>query len=216
MDTDDELQKMAKKVDDIDARLRKEMDDDIQKLIKKVDDLDNRLRKVEQHWHVTLAIAAILAVGGGFIGTTLYETTKQVAALKTDTADLTKTVPKLRDEALGQLDKAKLDAVATLKKSASMAVDSFRSTAFEHWLKEERATRESRQRELEVTISSLQGALKEERQQREAKDAVQTKWLRNIYQQAASTGMPKHEGANGWWQSNLIAGNAKAQEELAK
>lgn len=39
-------------------------------------------------------------------------------------------------------------------------------------------------------------------------------WVRFIYGEAARTGMPKHEGANGWWQQALIESNPLATREL--
>jgi hypothetical protein len=44
--------------------------------------------------------------------------------------------------------------------------------------------------------------------------ATTNKWVRNIYAQAAQTGMPGHQGANGWWQKNLIDASPAVTQEL--
>lgn len=40
------------------------------------------------------------------------------------------------------------------------------------------------------------------------------RWTAHVYQAAVNTGMPRYEGANGWWQKNLIDSNTNAQAEL--
>ena len=44
--------------------------------------------------------------------------------------------------------------------------------------------------------------------------ATTNKWVRNIYAQAAQTGMPNHQGANGWWQKSLIDASPSVTQEL--
>ena len=40
------------------------------------------------------------------------------------------------------------------------------------------------------------------------------KWVRNVYALAAQTGMPGHQGANGWWQKGLIDASPAVTQEL--
>lgn len=44
--------------------------------------------------------------------------------------------------------------------------------------------------------------------------AQTNKWVKYIYTQAAQTGMPNHQGANGWWQKNLIDVSGSVNQEL--
>ncbi len=44
--------------------------------------------------------------------------------------------------------------------------------------------------------------------------ATTNKWVKNIYGQAAQTGMPNHQGANGYWQQALIGASPAVNQEL--
>ncbi|CCN70202.1 hypothetical protein [Vibrio nigripulchritudo] len=88
-----------------------------------------------------------------------------------------------------EIDAAKLAALKELSTGSETAIKNFQDGPFNEWLKEERNQRKN----TDVTIS---------------------KWVKNIYNSAASNGMPKHEGANGWWQKQLISQQENASNEL--
>ena len=74
-----------------------------------VAELETRVTKLENYFNIAIAIAVILGLGGGFIGTELYIVTSKVSALKSQVDNQTNdAMAKISDAGAHQL--AKIEA----------------------------------------------------------------------------------------------------------
>lgn len=150
---------------------------------------DLRLRKLENYWIVTLTIAAVLGVGGSFIGYALFDSAKQIARIQGELESSKKALESTKAEAVQEIAAKEKAALANVYKAVQDALAEHKSQAVNAWLAEER-------------------------QQRIARDNLQSNWIRVIYETAAAN--PESDrGANGYWQSALRSQTALVKKEIA-
>ena len=143
----------------------------------KIDATSKTVQKLENYWYITLAIAAILGLGGAFLGNSLSDAKRQIDQLKIDVATASGDLVTKRAAALREISEAQTVAVASAASAVQNSIAATRQTTVESWLREER-------------------------QLREARDSAQSRWIKFIYEQADAHG-DTTRGANGWWQNAL-------------
>jgi hypothetical protein len=152
-----------------------------------IKDLEKRVRDLETSLKIGIAIAVLLGASGGWLGSLVMEARKSIGAVKEQaqsaTADLSKA------EAAG---KQALDA-----HSATLVtrLDSRVTSAVADALHKKAASDSQAIVELSRRTNVLQH------------------WLLLVFDKAAETGLPKHEGANGFWQKALIDSRGQAHAE---
>lgn len=72
---------------------------------KKISDLEHRIRKLETYWYVTLAVAAVLGIGGGWIQSRLGE-------LESNSRVLLQSVDRAKASALSEIEEGRDKAIA--------------------------------------------------------------------------------------------------------
>lgn len=147
-----------------------------------------RLRKLENYWIITLTIAAVLGLGGSFIGYALFDSGKQIARLQGDVENSKKALETAKVDTIKELDAKEKTALTNLDKAVQDAL-------------------------AEYKMRTVNGWLAEERQQRIALDNLQSKWIRLIYD-ASTRNTPTDSGANGHWQRELINNAALVGKEI--
>ena len=150
---------------------------------------DLRLRKLENYWIITLTIAAVLGLGGSFIGYALFDSGKQIAKMQGELESSKKALETAKAEAVQEIAAKEKVALANVNKAVREALAEHKSQAVNTWLTEER-------------------------QQRIARDNLQSNWIRVIYE-AATANPESDRGANGHWQGVLRAQNALVKKEIA-
>ena len=160
----------------------------IEALKKASEALTERVRKLENYWYVTLALAAILGIGGAFLGNSLSDAKSQISQLNVEVADASRGLTGAKELAVREISSARTEAIASVGGSVDASLAQARERTVALWLAEER-------------------------QQREVRDTKQAKWIKFIYAQAGAN-LPTSNGANGWWQYSILKQSSLVQQEL--
>ena len=149
--------------------------------------LEKRVQDLETSLKVGIAIAVLLGASGGWLGSLVVDARKNIAGVReqaqTVAGDLT------------TAEAAARRSLETRSSELSAALDSRVSTAISDTLRKRAVPSGQSVLELSRRIGVLQH------------------WLLLVYDKAADTGLPKHEGANGYWQKALIDSRLQAHAD---
>lgn len=128
------------------------MEDTNSKYEKIIDEHGKRISKIESYWHVTIVVAAILGVGGAWLGKSLQDALQNMKSLQTE-------ISQMKMSALSDITSAKDAAILEQKDLLKTAIQDFKLTEFTAWLAQETSARKAEDSKIENYVSSLEQKL---------------------------------------------------------
>ncbi|APA68231.1 hypothetical protein YQ44_10780 [Janthinobacterium sp. 1_2014MBL_MicDiv] len=164
------------------------MDPDIVALQQQHSALHTAVHALQNKWHITVTVAAVLGALGIVLATFLFNAMTELEKTKRELVAGTRDLELAKTQAGKDISEQREQAMKQVSAAVYAALEASKAPMIGAWLAEER-------------------------KQREEKDVLQSKWIRYIYAQANANGQT-NPYANGWWQDSLKKSQQAVDLEL--